>query len=188
MNAPAHPEDQGPEKMLSQAWSTATLEAGIAVVQGQQVKAEEDDEVLNLEAQLQDCLWSMWPMLDCIAVHVCNRNIHAQIFCCLEEMKRRRAEMAAAATSSPALLPPGAHASETTPQRPVKKAALNMAGNESAKKALFQACASHSVVLNAHNLNFILIALSLHPRIAYSLSRRRVTLVVLLMSLWMLRQ
>ena len=50
-----HPEGQAPEKMLSQAWSTATLEAGIAVVQGQQVKAEDDEEVLSLQAQLQDC-------------------------------------------------------------------------------------------------------------------------------------
>ena len=55
-----HFEGRAPDKMLSQAWSTSTLDAGIAVVNGQQVKAEpHDEELCNLQAQLQDCLYGL---------------------------------------------------------------------------------------------------------------------------------
>ena len=51
-----HFEGQAPDKMLSKAWSTTTLDAGIAVVNGQQIKVESpDDELCDLQAQLQDC-------------------------------------------------------------------------------------------------------------------------------------
>ena len=59
-------------------------------------------------------------------------------------MKRRRDEVAAGMSTSPAALPPGALASVTTPQRPLKKPSLgpdaaDVQQNPVVKKALFQA-------------------------------------------------
>ena len=52
-----HVEGEAPAKMLSQAWSTSTLDKGIDIVQGQQIKMEpEDEELSKLNAPLQDSL------------------------------------------------------------------------------------------------------------------------------------
>ena len=51
-------------KLESRSWSTGTLEAGKQVLQSQQVKLEDDDEVLALTKELEDsfcaCLQAAW--------------------------------------------------------------------------------------------------------------------------------
>ena len=49
------PEADEPTKLLSQAWSTATLQEGIEALHNQQVKTEDDSELLAMEARLEDC-------------------------------------------------------------------------------------------------------------------------------------
>ena len=49
----------GPQKLVSHAWSTATLQAGIEALGLQQVKTEtgteeDDEEIKAMEAQLED--------------------------------------------------------------------------------------------------------------------------------------
>ena len=44
-----------PTKLLSQAWSTATLQEGIQALHNQQVKTEDDTDLLAMEARLEDC-------------------------------------------------------------------------------------------------------------------------------------
>ena len=99
---PKHQEGQAPAKMFSQAWSTSTLDQGIAIVQGQQMKDEADDEELqSLNAELQDSLYKCFGCyMSCHtpeSEHLCSCHSHSPAF--------------------PVPLPPGALTSVTTPQR-----------------------------------------------------------------------
>ena len=58
-----------PEKMVSKAWSAATLQEGVDALrqaQGVKLEPEDDDEITKLQAQLEDksaresaCSWSL---------------------------------------------------------------------------------------------------------------------------------
>ena len=47
-------DSAAPCKLQSRAWSTGTLREGMAVLQAQQVKIEDDPEVLRMQQELQD--------------------------------------------------------------------------------------------------------------------------------------
>ena len=49
-------ESSAPTKLQSRAWSTGTLHQGMAVIEAQQVKTEDDPDVLQMEQELQDML------------------------------------------------------------------------------------------------------------------------------------
>ena len=103
-------------KLASRAWSTGTLEAGKQVIDAQQVKLEDDAEIMALAAQLQDMCASAC-VLACL-IHLLNFAMH-------QDLKRRRAEMGSpAAPSPPPVMPPGSQASLNTPMKVAKKAAL----------------------------------------------------------------
>ena len=110
-----------PMMMKSQVFSTETLDQGRELLAGQQVKAEQEGEDLSaIEAQLQDMLYISYACT-CKVLHVF-KSCKLIRLTEWQELIARRNAMSSPSPSKP--VPHQALASDTTPDRDLKRAAV----------------------------------------------------------------